>query len=227
MDNKPVSSGAKLNSTALNRLYLGVEFILIFFGLPTLLAFHWAGASPIIFVLLAFLGMCAYLYFSKDFSNKSFFRISGTRREIKRILIIFLCLFPPLTIYLYLFHPDLILAFPLQEPKIYALVMVLYPVLSVYPQEVIFRGFLFTRYKPVLGAGTTMIICSGLAFGYSHIIFLNTLAVLFSTVGGILFALTYFRSRSLLLASIEHSLYGCFIFTIGLGRFFYHGAVDG
>ncbi|HXB22539.1 MAG TPA: hypothetical protein VNV88_14225 [Candidatus Solibacter sp.] len=46
----------------------------------------------------------------------------------------------------------------------------------------------------------------------------------FSTIGGLLFALTYQQSGSLLLACIEHAIFGNFIFTIGLGQFFYHGA---
>jgi hypothetical protein len=30
---------------------------------------------------------------------------------------------------------------------------------------------------------------------------------------------------SLLTSSIEHALYGCWLFTVGLGQFFYHGRV--
>jgi hypothetical protein len=41
--------------------------------------------------------------------------------------------------------------------------------------------------------------------------------------GGYLFAYTYAKTRSLLLVSIEHALYGCLLYTIGLGRFFYTG----
>jgi len=40
---------------------------------------------------------------------------------------------------------------------------------------------------------------------------------------GWLFADTYRRSESLLAASIEHALYGGFLFTVGLGRHFYNG----
>ncbi len=43
--------------------------------------------------------------------------------------------------------------------------------------------------------------------------------------GGWLFADTYRQSRSLWLVCLEHALYGDLIFTIGLGTFFYHGAV--
>jgi uncharacterized protein len=44
-----------------------------------------------------------------------------------------------------------------------------------------------------------------------------------SSLGGLLFSLTYQRSGSLLLTSIDHALFGNFIFTIGLGQFFHHG----
>jgi hypothetical protein len=50
-------------------------------------------------------------------------------------------------------------------------------------------------------------------------------AVVFSMIGGYFFATTYTRHKSLAAAFIEHSLYGCYLFTIGLGYYFYHGYV--
>jgi uncharacterized protein len=67
-------------------------------------------------------------------------------------------------------------------------------------------------------------VASALAFGFVHIIFGSWISVVLSTIGGLLFALTYMKSGSLLLTCIEHALFGDFIFTIGLGQFFYHGA---
>jgi hypothetical protein len=46
-------------------------------------------------------------------------------------------------------------------------------------------------------------------------------AIAFATLGGLMFAATYERRRSTLLVSIEHGLYGDFIFTVGLGGLFY------
>ena len=43
-------------------------------------------------------------------------------------------------------------------------------------------------------------------------------------VGGLLFAYRYTKTGSLLTSCVEHALYGCFLFTVGLGRFFYHAA---
>lgn len=37
---------------------------------------------------------------------------------------------------------------------------------------------------------------------------------------GVLFAWTYERTRSTLAVSVEHALFGCWMFTVGLGSFF-------
>ena len=102
--------------------------------------------------------------------------------------------------------------------------MVFYPLVSVYPQEVVFRAFIHERYAPVLGTGRAAAAASALAFGFVHVIFGNLLAVGLSLIGGWLFARRYQRSRSLLATSVEHALYGQLVFTIGLGAYFYHGA---
>lgn len=49
----------------------------------------------------------------------------------------------------------------------WALVIVLYPILSVYPQELIFRAFLFHRYAPLFGNGVGLVAASAAAFGSS------------------------------------------------------------
>lgn len=212
--------------SAAYKTYLAIELVLLFFGLPTVFWYNFAGVSPLFIIGAAFLCMLAYLYFFKGFPNGNFFRLRGTKKELLRVLIIFACLAPPLVAYLLLFHPDLFLSFAKTKPKLYILVMFLYPLVSVYPQEVIYRAFIFTRYKPLFGSGVAMVLCSAGAFGYAHIIFQNYLAVILTGVGGVLFSITYLRSKSLFVTSLEHALYGCFIFTLGLGQFFYHGAVQ-
>jgi uncharacterized protein len=56
------------------------------------------------------------------------------------------------------------------------------------------------------------------------VIFGNWIAVALCAIGGLLFAFTYQNSGSLLLTCIDHALFGNFLFTIGLGQFFYHGS---
>jgi uncharacterized protein len=111
------------------------------------------------------------------------------------------------------------------RPEIWAIIMVGYPLLSVYPQEMIFRAFLFHRYGRAFGGRVATICASAIAFGYAHIVLGNILAIGLSLAGGFIFAYTYDRTRSTLMCTIEHALYGCFIFTIGLGTYFYHGSL--
>jgi len=51
----------------------------------------------------------------------------------------------------------------------------------------------------------------------------NWIAPTFSTVGGMIFAYGFDRHRSLKWATIEHAVYGCFVFTIGIGWLFFTG----
>lgn len=125
-----------------------------------------------------------------------------------------------------LLAPERLFSFVMERPGLWAMVILLYPVLSVVPQEIIFRLFFFERYKGIFTTRTAMILASGLTFGLAHLIFLNWIAPLLCAIGGLLFAYTYSRKRSLALVSLEHALYGDFIFTIGLGYYFYHGSVQ-
>jgi membrane protease YdiL (CAAX protease family) len=110
----------------------------------------------------------------------------------------------------------------LQKPDRWVMVIFLYPVLSALPQEIIFRSFIFRRFAPLF-TPTQLSIASALAFGWAHIILMNWVAVVFSFLGGLLFTDTYRKTRSLAAVCFEHALYGCYIFTIGLGFYFYHG----
>lgn len=143
--------------------------------------------------------------------------------EIRRILLRFLLLGGALTIATRLLFPYLFLTLPRERPVLWVAIMVLYPLLSVWPQEVIFRRFLFHRYAGVFG-GAGIVVASALAFGFAHVIFLNAVAVTLTAAGGAMFAANYARNRDLGLCCLEHALYGCLVFTIGLGQFFYTGA---
>jgi membrane protease YdiL (CAAX protease family) len=111
------------------------------------------------------------------------------------------------------------------HPLLWALIMLLYPVLSVYPQGVIYRAFLMRRYQPLFGSDWGLILASAVAFSLMHLIFRNPIALILTFVGGLLFAWRYRQTGSLVVSSFEHALYGCFLFTLGLGRYFYARAI--
>jgi hypothetical protein len=145
-------------------------------------------------------------------------------RAARNVLLRFLILGAALTLATRLAMPEHFLDLPRHRPILWVAIMLFYPLLSVWPQEVIFRRFMFHRYAALFPTTLSLIAASAVAFGFAHVIFLNWLAVLMTTAGGAMFAADYARHKSLALSCLEHSLYGCLVFTIGLGRFFYTGA---
>lgn len=149
---------------------------------------------------------------------------SCVRAGAKAILVRFVLLAPLAALAVWQTMPQTFLALPRQHPALWLMVVLLYPVLSVWPQEVIYRRFLYRRYRPIFGAGRAYIVASAFAFGCAHLIFLNWIAPAMTLIGGALFAGSYRKYRSVALCCLEHALYGCLIFTLGLGQFFDSGA---
>jgi membrane protease YdiL (CAAX protease family) len=119
-----------------------------------------------------------------------------------------------------------------QRTELWIMIMALYPFLSALPQELLFRALFFERYGVLLGwtgdrARTPWlaILVNALFFGLAHLFYWNWVAVGLTTAGGLVFAYTYTRLRSFPLAFLMHVVAGQLIFTLGLGLFFYHGAI--
>ena len=119
--------------------------------------------------------------------------------------------------------PAGLFAFPRSKPVVWLIVCLLYPWLSAYPQELVYRTFFHHRYAVLFPGYTGRIAASALAFGLMHVIFDNYWAPALSTAGGVLFARTYERTGSTAAVGLEHALYGLAVFTSGLGKYFYEG----
>ena len=121
-------------------------------------------------------------------------------------------------------HPDWFLEFPRNRPDIYWAMMLLYPLISVPPQELVYRTFFFHRYGALFGrAWWAAIALNALLFGFGHIVVGTKLAIFGTMATGLLFALRYALTRSLWAVYLEHALWGALVFTVGLGRFFFTG----
>ena len=105
------------------------------------------------------------------------------------------------------------------------LLLILYPLLSVLPQELIFRTYFFHRYKRIMPNKTVRILTSAFVFALAHIVYANWIAVLLAFLGGLLFSYTYAQSRSTFVCVIEHSLWGLWMFTLGIGQYLDSGAI--
>jgi len=203
---------------------LAVEFLIVFWVGPALFTFtrHRIPAIPALWVLLAY---CLFVLLRNPrFDRKQLWDTSGFWQTAPAIL----CLFAPVVVSGVLlvlrFTPGTFLNLLRSNPLVWSLVMILYPLFSVYPQGIVYRVFIFSRYRALFGPGWAIVLASATTFAFVHIVFRSPLTLALAFLGGLLFAIRYLQTGSLLISSFEHALYGCAIFTIGLGRWFYYGA---
>ena len=153
--------------------------------------------------------------FAFDFKRKAFYVV------LKRYILITVLM----ALFILLYEPENFLALAKARPLFWLLVMLLYPFVSAFVQEVLFRNYFYYRYERLFkGHLLLFVFANALLFAYVHIIFENWIAVIFTFIGGLLFSHTYLKTRSTLLTAIEHSLYGNTLYTLGLGHYFLHSA---
>lgn len=218
------------------RLRLGLECALLFGAAPFALFYlvhtpaadfpiDMGGFEPrrLLFPLLWLFAIAAMWHYKRVHHTQLFPRI--TWQDVRTfILPRFAVSAAAMVALAFLLEPARFFQFPLERPTLWFAVMLLYPLISVVPQEVLFRLFFMQRYVPLFGTKWPMLLASGLAFGHAHLLFNNSLAYIMSIIGGVFFAMTYARTRNLSLVWLEHSLYGQWVFTVGLGWYFYTGA---
>ncbi len=203
----------------MQRVGLLSEFFLIFIVLPLLFLGGLLGNEMIMPVLWI---VFAYTLVLLRRSGKRLFDYPLRRRDLIRVFKRYLVILPGLLLLSLALFPQNLFDFPRKEPVLWSILMVAYPLVSAFVQEVIFRTFFFWRYRPLFSTNGAAILINAVLFSYTHAVFMNPVAVVLSFIGGFLFAFSFKRSRSLLLVFIEHTLYGNTLFTIGLGSFFYH-----
>lgn len=203
----------------MKRFLLAAELVLLFVILPLLFYFDVIPGHKSVPLLIVFVYCLILLLADKSFDRKNL----GSRqfRGFGLILKRFAATAILLTAYLLIFEPQNLLIIPKERPLLWAAIMVFYPLWSALPQELIFRVFFFHRYRQVITQQTAMVVINALLFAYMHIIFNNWIALAGSFVVGLFWAHTYLRTQSLLTVTAEHAIYGNFIYTIGLGHYFY------
>jgi membrane protease YdiL (CAAX protease family) len=207
----------------MTRTWLAIEFVVLFVALPLGYRFSPVNlpALPMLWVVTGY--ACWQLLIDPRFDRGKLWNIGRLPGRLGLILAIFMIAALAIWLGVRRFAPDLEWSFVRQQPAVWALVMVAYPVLSVYPQGLLYRAFFFERYAGLFPGRWAMILASAVVFAFLHIVFRNWLAVALTFVGGLLFAASYAETGSLATSSFEHALYGCWLFTVGLGQYFYHG----
>jgi uncharacterized protein len=205
---------AMLNAgvASMPRFLLAMELLVLYLGLP--LAYRFSPVRiPALPLLWAVSGYAFWLLLrDPHFNRAQLWNASRLPASLPAILVTFAVGALLLWLGVRRFAPALEWSFVRRHPGFWAIVMVAYPILSVYPQGLLFPA----RWETILA--------SAAAFAFLHIIFRNPIAPVLTFFGGILFAFRYAQTGSLATSSFEHALYGCWLFTIGLGQYFYYGS---
>ena len=199
-----------------------VEFLSFYILIPIVL--FTSGSKLGVFAALWGIGLYALQVLMRmpGFSFHKLWHGEGWTMTARRhALVRFLILAGLLTLLTVMLLPEKFMRFPLDHFSLWLAVMALYPLLSVVPQELLFRSYFFKRYTNITGENMGAILINGVLFGFSHITFNNWIAPICGTLAGIILANSYRQHHSLKWAVIEHSFYGCWVFTIGFGWYFF------
>ena len=203
------------------KVLLTVEFIILFFGIPLFIYFDEDTIHRSIIILPALVFIFILLRYTTDFRLRELFRWGIPKVVLTRNLLIVLCCFIMMLGYVILFERENLFNLPKANPWIFVAMFFFYPVFSAFGQEVIYRTFLFRRYKKLFSKEWPLVLASGITFSYAHIIFYDPVSVILTLIGGIYFAQVYRQTRSVLFTSVLHGLMGILIFGVGLGQYFW------
>lgn len=171
----------------LDSIIIFIEFVSVFIFLP--LIFYLNVVSlPKIPSLLVLSSYCL-LRLCRDSTLKcsQLLQIKGFKAYLRIIFKRFLPIAVVLFLLTLIFDPTHLFYFPQNRPWLWSIVIVLYPVFSALPQEIIYRAFFFQKYSKFLKNDNLIVISSALLFSYLHIIFHNPVAVIFTLIGGFFF----------------------------------------
>ncbi|CCQ11768.1 hypothetical protein PALB_26690 [Pseudoalteromonas luteoviolacea B = ATCC 29581] len=199
--------------------YRWCELVLVFFGLP-ILAYYFKSQLQnwLLPALIILMVICGFLLLTDPHFKRFRLTTLGTFSAVKKRLFTFFFIGALFSGMLYgLINQENWFAMPRQSTQDWLMLLLFYPILSVLPQELIFRSYFFHRYKRIIPSKALRILLSATTFALAHCVYDNVIAISLSFFGGLLFAYTYAHSRSLLVCVLEHSLWGLWIFTLGLG----------
>ena len=196
--------------------YKLTEFFILFVLIPTSFAIDF-----LIWVKMGigFLGFC-YVVFVLLRVEKNKFKMAPNLRWkqfFKEALIKLIAIAIITSLYMWFVDKENLYVVILNKPLLWVMILFIYSFFSVYPQELIYRTFFFQRYKFLFKNERLFIFINAILFSLAHIFFKNALVMVLTFLGGILFAVTYKKTQSTLLVTIEHAIYGSWLFTVGMG----------
>ena len=195
---------------------LNTEHLLLFVIFPIALVFDYSIYIKLVIGLLALIYVIfisvKHKYFKKLQVNKRHKQIFFKHLAIKFLIIVLLTF-----LITFIFYKEALFNAVKSNLPRYFIILGVYVFFSVIPQEFIYRKFYFQRYQNLFKNDTQLIIINTLVFCLGHLFFKNLLVLLITLVGGLVFSLSYKKFQSFKWICLEHSLYGLWLYTVGLG----------
>lgn len=200
----------------LSRNFKSIELFIIFIVLPICFALQFSIWIKMCIGLIGFIYIIYILLKVEQIKIEISTNINWIffwKQTIYKLLIIMFLT----TLFVWLSNKDLLFNVLINKPILWGFIVFVYSFFSVFPQELIYRRFFFQRYKSLFKSSNQFMFLNAIIFSLGHIFFRNSLVIVLTFLGGLLFAFTYNKTKSTLLVSIEHALYGSWLFTVGMG----------
>ncbi len=206
-------------------LYKGLELFFLFILLPVSFLLSYPIVFKIIFTVIGFVYILLLLrrmgLLRLRFPNKQYWRPFWKELMIKLAIIVIVT-----GLYVFFVAPDKLFSVLIKRPELWVMILFIYTFLSVWPQEIIYRTFFYERYEELIKNKWLFVFINAVLFSLAHLFLKSFLVQLLTFVGGLLFAYTYQKTKSTTLVSVEHAIYGNWLFTVGMGEMLAFPGVD-
>lgn len=196
------------------------EFIFLYLVLPLVVMLKLLPVPLLVILLIMGITVHLFLYYDPSFSKNNLYNWKSGKKEIWKIILLFIPLAALMVILIWQINETKLFYLPATNPLFLLMISIFYPVFSVVPQGLAYRALFFHRYGSLFPSNTLRIVISAILFSFGHILYKNALVLLIAFLAGLIFAYRYYKTKSLLISILEHSLYGVWLFTCGLGYFF-------
>ncbi len=197
--------------------YKGIELFLLFVLLPLSFLLDYAIVIKVILTLTGFVYILVLLKRSGllklRFPNKTYWKPFWKETSIKLAIVIIVT-----GLYVFFIAPDKLFSVLIKRPQLWIIILFVYTFLSVWPQEIIYRTFFYERYAGLINNKWLFVFINAILFSLAHLFLRSSLVQILTFLGGVLFAYTYQKTKSTTLVSIEHAIYGNWLFTVGMGE---------
>ncbi len=162
-----------------------LELVLLDFAVPAIIYFgrFRLHALAMLWMVAAY---CLWVLQVQGRLELAALQTSGLGNQLPPILSLYLPFVLITTVFVYRFSRRDFFSLVRNRPGFWAFIMLGYPVLSVYPQGIIFRAFFFHRYRDLFPDRWVLVLVSAVAFAYMHIVFRNWLALALTASGGVI-----------------------------------------